>query len=648
MKKATVPNPVRVDEGGRKCKEGFYCPEGTQNEVECPEGTFNDGVLAHDVADCQNVEPGKFSRLTGAVSNHFSSALPNDYGDCTAGHICYGGSSTPTPDGMAAGELCPTGKYCPGGTKTALDCPPGRYSRMRGMGECEECPKGTYCPDTGMSDTEMCEAFHYCPQGSSRQIPCPPGRYSPTTELEEEDDCRLCSAGIACEKPATETDTLQCAAGYVCGEGSSSEMPLDGIFDGVTVMNGRCPTGAHCGKGAGYSTMCAEGEYQDAVGASECKPCLRGYACERSGIKDVSEATKCTAGYFCNGNAITPTPDSSKCSVGYYCEEGATYEMMCEDGKYQPASGMGECDACPAGEICYVQYNSGPDTHSNIQKDCPGFYYCPGGNGPTGKFCEPGTKSTESDIGLKSASECVACATGKYCVDSGKGSPDNCAAGYYCKSGASSPIPNFCPPNTDCSGDPPPYVDPEEAYLCPPGHYCGVGEVQPTQCSAGKFRREPGAMIPKHCTNCLPGQYCVKTSTIPIACPAGSYCPLGSAYYNQCPVGTYNPNTLAMYASNCVLCPPKYFCSDAGVADLNGYECPPSSYCLEGTVTPINCLAGFYIEHSGDSADDCKACSTDFYCPTGASREEYCPDGNECPRQSPAPSACERGYCCYW
>lgn len=644
---ASVPNPDD-DSTGWGCSAGHYCPEGTATEVDCPEGTFNDGELAQDSPDCQDVPPGKFSSLTGATTTIFSTANPAEYGPCDAGYICYGGSSTRTPDGLSTGELCPIGKYCPVGTHTPLDCPVGTFQKTRGAALCTSCEKGSYCPDTELTEPLTCSTFHYCPTGSSRPVPCPPGTYSTSSGVQAKEDCLPCGAGIACETPATSNDNILCAEGYVCGGGSAYAKPMYGVYDGATIPNGFCPEGSYCGDGYGTPMACQLGTYQDAAGASKCKPCPRGYACGTANMIEVKDEDKCDAGYFCNEGASIKRPDSFKCSVDHYCVQGATYEMMCEDGKYQLSEGKGECDPCPAGELCNIEFDIGLGTQVPKRNECPGYYYCPEGSGLAGLLCEPGSMSTVYDTGLKSASECVSCSAGYYCVDSGKDALEQCAAGYYCKSGAKSPTPKYCPPSTVCDSSIPPYADPEEAYLCPPGHYCGLNTFNPTQCEAGKFRLDPGAMVPRQCTNCLPGQYCVKTSTIPIACPKGSYCPLGSSYYKECPIGTYNQYKEAKYAYACELCPPKYYCEDTGVGDLIGYECPPSSYCPLGTVTPILCLAGYYIEDSGETEDDCKACSTNFYCPPGAENEEHCPDGNECPQKSPAPAACEAGYCCYW
>ena len=655
-----MPNP-KGDKTGEKtddktgwaCMKGNYCPEGTVVEIGCPEGTFNDGELAQDASDCQDVAPGKFISVMGATSATFATSDPNLYGNCKGGYICYGGSPISAPDGMSTGALCSPGKYCPPGSDTELNCPPGTYSRTRGAEVCEPCEAGTYCPETGSTDSDtICGAFHYCPKGSSRQLPCPAGTFSISTGTTVVDDCNPCPGGIACETPATEDDTLQCAAGYVCDGKSAYEKPMYGIYDAVNILNGFCPQGSYCTQGSGSPTECSPGQYQNAIKASECKPCPRGYACSNLGMIEVSDADKCEVGFFCNRGQLTKIPDTSKCDINHYCMGGTTYQMMCPDGQYQASEGKGTCDPCPSGKVCFAVYDIPTSKQIPIINDCPAFSYCPGGNGPAGVLCEPGTYSTLSTFGLKAASECEPCNQAYYCID-GRGlnnadyAAGKCSAGYYCRSGAKTPTPKYCPPSATCV-DIPINTDPEEAYYCPPGHFCGPGITNPSRCPSGKFRLEPGAMIEEECTVCLPGQYCLDGRSVPVPCPKGSYCPPGSSTYKECPMGTYNPNERAMYESACVLCPPSYYCKDTGISDLSGYKCPPSSYCLEGAIIPIRCLAGFFISGGGDSENDCNPCTELFYCPSGATQEEYCPDGYECPPFSPAPSICQPGYCCFW
>ena len=655
--KSHVPNPGspeaisgNYNEGagvGWVCKSGHYCPEGTQSEVPCPAGTFYDGKGAQEESDCQYVPPGKYSTMTGATSTLLDSD-PSKYGNCKAGYVCLGGSSTETPEAADAGTFCQKGQSCPEGTNVALECPIGKYAPDIKMGECRDCPAGTYCDEMGMDTTDDCTHFHYCELGSSSPTPCPPGTYSPINSVENVDGCAPCPGGIACELPGTALESLKCAEGYVCGEGSKYEMPAGTVYDETDPdkLNGFCPVGAYCSEGTSVPTPCPEGKFQDSTGNSECKDCFAGYGCTSLAMWELKDSDKCEEGFICGKGSTSTAPSGSRCSADHFCERGTSYEMRCPDGTYQSTAGKGSCDPCIAGKSCFVEIAGS----SPVQKivDCPEYYYCPGGSGRAGKFCEPGTTSTAGTEGLKYANECILCPSTFYCVDSGKGaSHDKCAAGYFCVSGAKTPTPNYCPPittSTTCT----PFPDDETAYLCPPGHFCGTGTPDPTICPSGKFRLDPGAMIPGHCTNCLPGEYCVKDNPVPYPCPTGSYCPLGSTIDQKCQVGTYNPNKGSKYEYECELCPAGYFCKSPGISDLTLHPCPPSSYCLEASVVPVTCKAGLYISGLGKSESDCKPCTETFYCMSGTSKEVECPDGSECPPLSPAPARCEAGYCCYW
>ena len=68
---------------------------------------------------------------------------------------------------------------------------------------------------------------------------------------------------------------------------------------------------------------------------------------------------------------------------------------------------------------------------------CKLGHYCQNG---IPKPCPSGTYG--KDRGLKSASECSPCPTGKYCPGLANTSPNlTCAAGWFCESGAKSATP---------------------------------------------------------------------------------------------------------------------------------------------------------------------------------------------------------------
>ena len=66
------------------------------------------------------------------------------------------------------GYRCPAGKYCPEGTTSPLNCPPGSYSERSGLGFCDPCPAGYYCPE-GIVDYSKypCKAGYYCTEGKN-------------------------------------------------------------------------------------------------------------------------------------------------------------------------------------------------------------------------------------------------------------------------------------------------------------------------------------------------------------------------------------------------------------------------------------------------------------------------------------------------
>lgn len=601
--------------------------------IACPAGTFYDGTKGFVAADCQNVLPGLFSTLTARTSANIGSIGSATYGYCSAGYACYGGSYTKTPTILPMGQACPAGYYCPSGTTYTVLCAIGTYNSLTAQTSCLACPAGSYCPNTGTTTPLNCLSRYYCPLSSGIPTPCPPGTYSTAISLSASNQCPACPAGSYCEVPATDTTTNQCSAGFVCQSGSPDQMPA-GVYNGVTVLNGQCPTGSYCPIGSGGPTPCTPGTYQDAPGNTACKNCPHGYGCTQSGIQLLTTAFQCAAGYVCNTKATSLSPSDgvtgSACPIGYFCPVGTPIQQRCADGTYQPLTGQGSCIPCPAGKTCYFQKGSATITYN----DCPAYYYCPGGNSYVGKICDPGYTSTSGSTGLKMVSQCATCSAGKYCVDSEKDNnlADSCAAGYYCEMGSATPT-----PATGYS---------LYAHPCDPGYYCDMGTPSEVQCPAGKFRGSSGARSIDECSVCMPGQFCTAGNPVPNVCPMGAYCPLGANSYINCPVGTYNPSTGASQKYQCVSCPAGYLCNTTGIGSYNSFTCPASSYCLIRALQAINCLAGFYLSGSGQSAADCQPCAAGYYCVQGASSMVACGNGYECPTLSPAPIKCQAGYFC--
>ena len=161
-----------------------------------------------------------------------------------------------------------------------------------------------------------------------------------------------------------------------------------------------------------------------------------------------------------------------------------------------------------------------------------------------------------------------------------------CAAGYFCKSGASTRYPED---TTNTLAGP-----------CPPGHYCEEGTENPTPCPAGKFNKQYRAWDATFCLDCPPGYVCDGTGNTDATekiepgkygtyhdadtakhgvtagvtgcglSRSGVYCPLASHFELICPMGYYQTN------------------ADRGEC----FECTAGSFCMNGVAE--KCNQGFY------------------------------------------------------
>jgi hypothetical protein len=99
---------------------------------------------------------------------------------------------------------------------------------------------------------------------------------------------------------------------------------------------------------------------------------------------------------------------------------------------------------------------------------------------------------------MTAESDCLACPAGKACEfkaisDIATDLPD-CAAGFFCVSGASSRY-----PYTLVSG---------EYGPCPVGYWCDIGNSVPEACLAGTFSSQERAISSDYCLVCPPGFMC--------------------------------------------------------------------------------------------------------------------------------------------
>lgn len=144
--------------------------------------------------------------------------------------------------------MCPTGYYCPAGTRSttqAIPCPKGTY-RGDTMGmdveDCGLCPAGYYCETAGTTTPLICPTGKFCPEATSRPSDCPLGTYNPTTGIKESRECTLCDAGSYCPTlgQSAVDSTHTCDPGFVCYGGAYRPEPTD------TTTGDICPAGAYC------------------------------------------------------------------------------------------------------------------------------------------------------------------------------------------------------------------------------------------------------------------------------------------------------------------------------------------------------------------------------------------------------------------
>ena len=272
------------------CAAGYFCPPGSVSEKEhrcggpavyCPPGSSSPTP----------VEPGYYS--VGPLSLP-SMPLPllQDPGDA---------------DTRTSQVQCEPGFYCFQGVKYA--CQPGRYNDQIGKEvfpdylACPQCDAGHYCDEASPSRTQhVCGGPHvYCPTGTHTPNDVPPGFYSVGAELTTRYDIVACESGFSCVRgikrpcapgtysasgsPHVECDG-PCTPGYYCGEGSSD--PQETICPGgryghagasTEQCTGSCLKGYYCPAGSTtpWQMECGHEAVYCPHGSSAPVPVVSGY-----------------------------------------------------------------------------------------------------------------------------------------------------------------------------------------------------------------------------------------------------------------------------------------------------------------------------------------------------------------------------------
>jgi hypothetical protein len=732
---------------GDICPPGAYCPVGSNAPTPCPNGTYSNTTQAISISTCIACTPGFACPTTGLptppvrCSEGFycpEGSVTTNQVICPVGHYCKAGFGSPVPcsqgefqnsTGKSSCNTCPSGSYCPtlgvstpspctpgyyclAGSKSGIEtpCPAGTFSNSSGLSQlsqCQPCTAGSACESNALtSPNTPCSEGYYCVGNSKSRAPVAAGLYS--------------STGFAMQLLYTS---------YVGVVGSTSYNATSIAINGGDI----CPLGHYCPRGSPAPIACATGTFLNATGApsdANCTRCLPGFYCPSQGL--VVPVHRCPAGYFCSGGNILGTETVAQ--PGFYADVGSDAQKACSQGTYSNRTGLAVCDICPERYACGLQTSS--------PLICKAGFYCPVGTSLGAEQpCPSGTFNNRT--GLSAIIECTKCLPGQYCGSSGLAMPTGpCTQGYVCTQGANvsmpidqitgyvcpaghfcvtgSSIPTKCPPGTmnnatggislascllcragyTCPN--PGTVSPTElcapGYYCPggditstlnctKGNYCAGGNSAPVACSQGTYTSGTGR---SSCDICPAGSWCGLATSVPQPCAAGFYCLQGSIQANDqsCPSGTYNNRTGASQQSDCLPCPPGYYCTaatstptlkcgpgyycsggssspqptdqtggqcqqgyvcllgaSAPIPDITdptqGYPCPKGHRCITGSGIEVACSAGQYQPLIGQTS--CLPCPAGYSCNVSTAEPQSCPEFSYCPAGPTLPILCPAG-----
>ena len=317
------------------CQMGYYCPLATQlfNEYPCPNGTFSNSTGLSSVSQCTPCTPGEYCGSPGLIA---------PTGPCDAGYFCGGGSSVATPQESAKAsivsytggscvvavngtrnDVCPPGHYCPTGSPSPVQCPPGTNSSSYGLtsvSSCPPCTAGYYCPLNGtVYASDFCWPGYYCMNGTSvPNLLCPPGFYCPSSSFSP----LPCGPG-SFQSSSGESTCKSCIEGYYCPPRSSTPII--------------CPPRYYCPSNSTIPLFCPDGSFSNSSGLAsvfDCTPCPPRVYCSQGKIQDY-----CAAGFFCKLNQSIPNPEVNLSS---YTSELAELQYLnklnggpCPPGKHR-------------------------------------------------------------------------------------------------------------------------------------------------------------------------------------------------------------------------------------------------------------------------------------------------------------------------
>ncbi|KAE9043578.1 hypothetical protein PR001_g5732 [Phytophthora rubi] len=661
---------LRTKQCSAPCPEGFYCPEGTANPIECGAADFYCPLGSTQ----PTAVPGGFFALGGEPTDRRRSSISA----CPPGSFCVDGTSRRCPAGVYGSGArlstpqcsgrCPVGHYCPKASIQPTPCPAGTFGAVEGLTDANcsgECPIGYACPEgTGSATTWPCDHDTFCPAGSAEpRAPhrgshvveitateevacplgsfcspdealggsrlCPGGTFGNATGLASAACSGPCSAGFYCPRGSTSATQLPCGSVDVfCPLGSALPTPVSPGYYTVGGLR-RCEPGHYCVDGERYE--CPAGTFGDRAGltTSECSgPCSAGYYCLEGSI--VGQAVACaTSAAFCpQGSALPTATDKGYCAISEDNPAGARWydQRKAKPGEF---AWRGTCYPCPAGTYGSEEM----ETRPACSGPCAAGYYCPPGS----------TTPTQHECGSASL----------FCPEA-SGTPWKVFQGYY----TSLQVRSITPNTTQAPG-------------CEPGRYRDYSTTvnafmdvvtgrSPISVDYGDY-----SFPVAQCAPCPVGTFKPGTGDDFELCqPCPEYTTVSSSDRRSCTCfrlaggDSFDASIFALYFDkatlSCGLVPKSLVASIGDGADSNDsvytrpeqFPCERGYFCSGGVRSP--CPAGYYGDASLETRSTCAGvCSSGFYCPLASrnSTARVCGDANVfCPSGSAVPIPVWPGY----
>ncbi|CEM28618.1 unnamed protein product [Vitrella brassicaformis CCMP3155] len=323
------PGPGISDYRPFVCPISKYCPLYTLWPKPCPQGTYRNDTGAAAESDC-------FPCPLGFYCDNDANTFNLTYVPCPAGYYCN------DPNGTVLPVPCPQGFYCPVQT---IDPVPCDEVSVYGIG-CNEVCRVNLTDDLEKPEDSLACLNNIMPVNMTT-TPAPPTA-NDTEAFFPPSECG--ASGYYCPSPA-----LSQPVPVVRALQTTTQADLDDAGSSIPIP---CPYAHYCPRGSGDPTPCPPGTkarkscHHGVTLEDCCEACPRGtYTAGNASL----ECTECDAGYVCTGGGVIPAPTSlaeggKQCPAGHYCPAGATWEIPCSPGAFNPdilSTSAASCRLCP-------------------------------------------------------------------------------------------------------------------------------------------------------------------------------------------------------------------------------------------------------------------------------------------------------------